>query len=103
MYEKRINEQGTWIHRIKDGAIVSNDPTDPGHVEFMKWCETNELPTRNLSRTCSWQERRAKAYQQAWSLDDFQEAVMESAAGRPEKMDDLIARRAAVKLAIPKE
>lgn len=45
-------------------------------------------------------ERRRVAYRAAWTDDEFQEAVLESLAGRPEKSEALLAKRETIRATV---
>ncbi len=45
-------------------------------------------------------EKRREAYRTAWSADEFQEAVLEHLAGRPEKLAALSAKRETIRAEI---
>lgn len=48
-----------------------------------------------------WQDERREQYRRQIPIDQFIEAIFEKEAGRPEKFNQLVAKRAAIRAQIP--
>lgn len=80
------------------------------HPWFIKWLEDNRLtleqwlannPEPVINKTV--EEQRKEAYNKAWSVEEFQEAVFEHFNGKSDKLNLLNAKRNSIRDEIKKQ
>lgn len=99
MYKKYENSEAVLVENA-DGSITSFLPGHRLHDEYKEWKKKGGVAELIKEPKKSYKEKRLSEYP---SYNEVAEALMEDAEGDSEKLDNLKAKRAAIKAKYPKE